>query len=187
MREFKRLETKHLTLRPVALSDAEAMYDYGHRPEVARLAGFPVNQSIDECREFIQMDLAKKGEVTRQRIYAICLKGQDRLMGTVNFAKEIKSDILEIGYVFHPDLWGQGLMPEAVAALVDFGFQELGLRKIEIAVYDHNAQSRRVAEKLGFQLEASLRKRKKIDDIYCDKLIFGLLKEEWEKNDESKI
>ena len=101
--------------------------------------------------------------------------------GTVNFAKEIEPDILEIGYVLHPDLWGQGLMPEAVSALVDFGFTELELHKIEIAVYDHNPQSRRVAEKLGFSLEARLRKRKKIDGYYQDKLIFGLLREEREE------
>ena len=101
--------------------------------------------------------------------------------GTVNFAKEIEPDILEIGYVLHPDLWGQGLMPEAVSALVDFGFTELELHKIEIAVYDHNPQSRRVAEKLGFSLEARLRKRKKIDVYYQDKLIFGLLREEREE------
>ena len=181
MKEFKERITERLYLRPVRITDAEAMYDYGHRPEVASLAGFPVNQSVEECQQFIQMDLDKMDEAVRKRIYAICLKGQDRLMGTVSFAKEIKPDILEIGYVLHPDLWGQGLMPEAVAALVDFGFTELELHKIEIAVYDHNPQSQRVAEKLGFQLEARLRKRKKIDGYYRDKLIFGLLREEWEE------
>lgn len=179
MNEFVSLETERLVLRPVRLSDAEAMYDYGHRPEVAQLAGFPVNQSVEECRSFIQMDLEKAGDETRQRIYAICLKGQDRLMGTVNFAKKIAPDVLEIGYVLHPDLWGQGFMPEAVAALVAFGFQELDLRKIEIAVFDYNHQSRRVAEKLGFQMEARLRERQKVGDVYYDKLIFGLLRKEW--------
>ncbi|HEM3560487.1 TPA: GNAT family N-acetyltransferase [Streptococcus suis] len=183
MKEFKERITERLYLRPIRLMDADAMYDYGHRPEVARLAGFPANQSVEECQNFIQMDLDKMEEEVRQRIYAICLKDQDRLMGTVNFAKEIEPDILEIGYVLHPDLWGQGLMPEAVSALVDFGFTELELHKIEIAVYDHNPQSRRVAEKLGFSLEARLRKRKKIDGYYQDKLIFGLLREEWEEQD----
>lgn len=187
MNEFEKMDTKRLTLRPIRLSDAEAMYDYGHRPEVARLAGFPVNQSVEECQSFIQMDLDKSGYETKQRIYAICLKGQDKLMGTVNFAKAVKSDILEIGYVLHPDLWGQGLMPEAVSALIDFGFKELNLHKIEIAAYGHNPQSQRVAEKLGFQLEARLRQRMKIDDVYRDKLIFGLLREEWEETPDLAI
>ncbi|WP_244295478.1 GNAT family N-acetyltransferase [Streptococcus halichoeri] len=181
MNEFEKMTTARLTLRPVRMSDAEAMYDYGHRPEVARLAGFPVNQSIEECQNFIQLDLSKKGQAVRQRIYAICLKGQDRLMGTVNFAKAIKHDVLEIGYVLHPDLWGQGLMPEAVLALVDFGFKNLKLRKIEIAVYDYNFQSQRVAEKLGFQQEARLRQRQKMEDSLSDQLIFGLLRSEWEE------
>ncbi|MGT2755744.1 GNAT family N-acetyltransferase [Streptococcus ovuberis] len=187
MKEFKELITERLHLRPIRLTDAEAMYDYGHRPEVARLAGFPVNQSIEECQHFIQMDLNKAGDDVRQRIYAICLKNEDRLMGTVNFAKEIEPDILEIGYVLHPDLWGKGLIPEAASALISFGFQELNLRKIEIVVYDHNPQSQRVAEKLGFSLEARLRQRKKIDGSYQDKLIFGLLKADWEKRHENSL
>lgn len=184
MNEFVRLDTERLVLRPVRLSDAEAMYDYGHRPEVARLAGFLVNQSVEECQQFIQTDLDKTGDATRQRIYAICLKGKDELIGTVNFAKTITSDILEIGYVLHPDYWGKGFMPEAVLALVDFGFRELQLHKIEIAVFDYNKQSRRVAEKSGFQLEAKLRERQKMNDVYYDKLIFGLLRSEWEKKNE---
>ena len=59
MKEFKERITERLYLRPIRLTDADAMYDYRHRPEVARLAGFPANQSVEECQNFIQIDLVK--------------------------------------------------------------------------------------------------------------------------------
>lgn len=175
------IQTERLILRPIEITDAPAIFDYGHRVEVARLAGFPANQSLEECRSFIEQDLQKPEEQARLRIYVICLKDLGNVIGTVNFTKEIEKDILEIGYVLHPAWWGKGLMPEAVSALIQYGFQNYNLRKIELVTYDYNKQSQRVAEKLGFQLEARLRQRKQVENTYHDQLIFGLLKKEWEK------
>ncbi|WP_366535867.1 GNAT family N-acetyltransferase, partial [Streptococcus agalactiae] len=56
----------------------------------------------------------------------------------------------------------------------------LNLHKIEIRCYDYNKQSRRVAEKLGFTLEATIRDRKDNQDNRCVNLIYGLLRSEWE-------
>lgn len=96
MKEFKERITERLYLRPIRLTDADAMYDYGHRPEVARLAGFPANQSVEECQNFIQMDLDKTEEEVRQRIYAICLKDQDRLMGRLILRKKLNQIFLKL-------------------------------------------------------------------------------------------
>ncbi|HHV3414225.1 TPA: GNAT family N-acetyltransferase, partial [Streptococcus agalactiae] len=68
----------------------------------------------------------------------------------------------------------------AVAALIEVGFTLLNLHKIEIRCYDYNKQSRRVAEKLGFTLEATIRDRKDNQDNRCVNLIYGLLRSEWE-------
>lgn len=176
---MEHIETERLFLRPIQLTDAPAIFDYGQRVEVARLAGFPVNQSLEEVRTFIEQDLQKSEEQAHLRIYAICLKGDGRVIGTVNFTKEIEEGIFEIGYVLHPDWWGQGLMPEAVGALIQHGFQVYHLRKIELVTYDFNRQSQRVAEKLEFQLEARLRQRKELDGHFHDKVVYGLLREEW--------
>ena len=57
----------------------------------------------------------------------------------------------EIGYVLSREYWGQGLMPEAVKAVIDWLFQEVGLDFIICGHFDHNARSRRVIEKCGFR------------------------------------
>ncbi|MDU6560846.1 MAG: GNAT family protein, partial [Streptococcus vestibularis] len=50
--------------------------------------------------------------------------------------------------------------------------------------FGHNVQSQRVAEKLGFTLEARIRDRKDAQGNRCDSLIYGLLKSEWEVQDQ---
>ena len=57
----------------------------------------------------------------------------------------------EIGYVLSKAYWGQGLMPEAVKAVIDWLFHEVRLDFIIVGHFDRNAQSKRVIEKCGFQ------------------------------------
>ena len=71
-------------------------------------------------------------------------------------------------------------MPEAARALIDLGFKELGLHKIELTCFGTMPKVKRVAEKLGFTLEARIRDRKDAQGNRCDSLIYGLLKSEWE-------
>ncbi|MDS2579133.1 GNAT family protein, partial [Streptococcus pneumoniae] len=92
-----------------------------------------------------------------------------------------EDDVLEIGYTLHPDYWGRGYVPEAARALIDLAFKDLGLHKIELTCFGYNLQSKRVAEKLGFTLEARIRDRKDVQGNRCDSLIYGLLKSEWEE------
>ena len=64
--------------------------------------------------------------------YGIVVKGTDTVIGSVDFNHRHDDDVLEIGYTLHPDYWGQGYVPEAVRALIDLTFKELGLHKIEL-------------------------------------------------------
>ena len=63
--------------------------------------------------------------------------------------------------------------------MIDLAFKELGLHKIELTCFGYNTQSQRVAEKLGFTLEARIRDRKDAQGKRCDDLRYGLLKSEW--------
>ena len=57
----------------------------------------------------------------------------------------------EIGYVLSKAYWGQGLMPEAVKAVIAYLFNDVDLDFIIVGHFDWNSQSRRVVEKCGFQ------------------------------------
>ena len=63
----------------------------------------------------------------------------------------------EIGYWVRRRLEGQGLVTEAVGALTRFAFETLGAQRVEIRADDRNERSWRVAERLGYRLEGTLR------------------------------
>ena len=147
----ERLETERLVLRVRTVADAEDIHAYASLPEVFYPAG-----------------------------YGIVVKGTDKVIGSVDFNHRYADDVLEIGYTLHPDYWGRGYVPEATRALIDLAFKDLGLHKIELSCFGHNLQSQRVAEKLGFTLEARIRDRKDTQGNRSDSLIYGLLRSEWE-------
>ena len=161
----ERLETERLVLRVRTVADAEDIHTYAILPEVAYSAGFPPVKTFED-----------------EVYYGIVVKGTDKVIGSVDFNHRHADDVLELGYTLHPDYWGRGYVPEAAFALIDLGFKDLSLHKIELSCFGYNLQSQRVAEKLGFTLEARIRDRKDVQGNRCDSLIYGLLKREWPYN-----
>lgn len=87
----------------------------------------------------------------------------------------------EIGYELHRSYWRQGIVAEAVSAILTYGFTELGLHRIEAHVDAGNTPSRRLLLKLGFTFEGNLRQRYFFHDHFEDEHCFGLLQDEWLK------
>lgn len=176
------IETDRLLLRQRTIADAEAIFDYAKLAEVSYPAGFPPVATLEDEVYYLEHVLPKRCE--EQNIpsgYGITLKGQDKVIGSIDFNHRHADDVLEMGYVLHPDYWNQGIVTEAAQALIELGFTQLGLHKIEIGCYDYNMGSRRIVEKLGFTLEATIRDRKDAQGKRCADLRYGLLKREWEE------
>lgn len=175
------VETERLYLRQRLVSDAEDIFAYASLPEVTWLAGFPPAESVAEEENYLENIMPKRWiEQNIPAGYGICLKGSNKVIGSVDFNHRHADDVLEMGYLLHPDYWGQGIMSEAAHALLEVGFNLVGLHKIEIGCYSYNKASHRVAEKLGFTLESKIRDRKDAQGKRCDLLRYGLLKSEWE-------
>lgn len=177
----EQIETERLVLRVRTVADAEAIFDFASLHEVSYPAGFPAVRTLKDEIYYLEHILPQRNEKNNLPAgYGIIVKGTDTIIGSVDFPRRYEDDVLEIGYILHPDYWGQGYVPEAARALIDLGFKELGLHKIELTCFGYNVQSQRVAEKLGFTLEARIRDRKDAQGNRCDSLIYGLLKSEWE-------
>ena len=177
----ERIETERLVLRNRTLADAEAIFDFASRPEVSYPAGFPPVKTLED--EIYYLEHILPGRDQKDNLpagYGIVVKGTDGVIGSVDFNHRHEDDVLEIGYTLHPDYWGRGYVPEAARTLIDLAFTELNLHKIELSCFGYNVQSQRVAEKLGFTLEARIRDRKDAQGNRCDSLIYGLLKSELE-------
>jgi ribosomal-protein-serine acetyltransferase len=81
----------------------------------------------------------------------------------------------QLGYWLRSDLAGRGLMTEAAAAAVEFGFDELALHRIELHASPTNCASIRVAEKLGFRREGLMREAARGAGGFHDAYVYGLL------------
>lgn len=144
------LETERLILRPWTEDDAEDLYLYAKDPFVGPIAGWPVHTSIENSREIIREVLSAK------ETYAIVLKPDTAPIGSIGLMfADTGSALLpegeaEVGYWLGVPFWGQGIVPEAVRALIDYGFNYLDLTRIWSGYYEGNDKSKRVLEKCGF-------------------------------------
>jgi ribosomal-protein-serine acetyltransferase len=85
----------------------------------------------------------------------------------------------EIGYWRTKDKASKGIMDDCVKAMIDYGFNELGLHRIQIQCDADNVPSKLIPERLGFKPEGVIRENHKKEGRYSDGLIYGLLKSEW--------
>ena len=176
----EQIETERLVLRVRTVADVEDIFDYASRPEVSYPAGFPPVKTLEDEVYYLEHILPERNQKENLPAgYGMVVKGTDKVIGSVDFNHRHADDILEIGYILHPDYWGRSYVPEAARALIDLAFRELDLHKIELSCFGYNLQSQRVAEKLGFTLEARIRDRKDAQGKRCDDLRYGLLRSEW--------
>ncbi|WP_288166038.1 GNAT family N-acetyltransferase [Streptococcus pneumoniae] len=176
-----KIETECLVLRVRTVADAEDIFDYASLPEVAYPAGFPPVKTLEDEIYYLEHILPERNQKENLPAgYGIVVKGTDKIVGSVDFNHRYGDDVLELGYTLHSDYWGRGYVPEAARALIDLAFKDLGLHNIELTCFGYNLQSKRVAEKLGFTLEARIRDRKDAQGNCCDDLRYALLKSEWE-------
>ena len=145
-----RFETERLILRPWTEDDAESLFEYAKDPAVGPIAGWPVHTSVENSREII------RGVLSADETYAVCLKEDDRAIGSVGLIPPAQShtqagdDEIEIGYWIGVPFWGKGLIPEAVRKLQEHAFLDLGCSAMWCGYYDGNEKSKRCQEKCGF-------------------------------------
>lgn len=87
-----------------------------------------------------------------------------------------------IGYSLDHEYEGRGLMREAVAAVVRFGFEHLNLRRIEACYMPSNVRSERLLQSLGFQVEGLLRSSLEVNGKWEDHRICSLINQEWRRD-----
>jgi ribosomal-protein-alanine N-acetyltransferase len=84
-----------------------------------------------------------------------------------------------IGYWIDRDHAGRGLVPQGVALVLRYGFEDLGLHRLEAAIVPRNVASRRVAEKLGLREEGTARRFLQIRGVYEDHVRYAMTVEDW--------
>lgn len=88
----------------------------------------------------------------------------------------------EIGYSLNEKYRGKGYMLEALKSVIDHGFNEMKLNRIEAFIKPDNAPSKRIIEKLGFKKEGVLREHYKSENQIHDSVVYSLLRSEFEQD-----
>jgi ribosomal-protein-alanine N-acetyltransferase len=176
--QVPRLETARLVLRQIVPDDADDVFAYASDSEVAAWTTWEAHQTLDDSREFI-------GRV--QRWYAdgfggpwgLELKETGRLIGTCGMAITPHHSRAELGYALGRRWWGHGLMTEAVLEALRYGFNDVGLNRIEARCIPANIGSARVMEKAGMTYEGTLREQFYAKGSFVDLKMYSILWHEW--------
>jgi RimJ/RimL family protein N-acetyltransferase len=110
--------------------------------------------------------------------FAIVHAETGRFLGGVGINRiDRPSRVGNLGYWVRMDATGQGVATTAARVAAGIGFDDLGLRRIELLVPVENAASRRVAEKIGAVQEGLLRRRLRVDETVYDAVLYALFPE----------
>ncbi|MBQ9782930.1 MAG: GNAT family N-acetyltransferase [Clostridia bacterium] len=160
------LRTGRLTLRPMQVSDARDMYAYARREDVTAYLLWSPHPSEAYTAEYLRYI---RGRYALGEFYdwAVVENAAGRMIGTCGFTRfDLPHNVGEIGYVLNPDYHGKGYGTEAAERVIRFGFEVLGLHRIEAKFIQGNEASRHVMEKLGMTFEGYRRDGMLIKNVY---------------------
>ena len=173
------LETDRLTLRRMSVGDVDDMYDYARRRDVTEYLLWYPHQSKKYTSDYLRY-IAARYRIGEFYDWAVVEKESGRMIGTCGFTRfDLPHDVGEIGYVLNPDFHGKGYATEAAKRVIDFGFSELGLHRIEAKFMEGNEASLHVMEKLGMTLEGYRRDGMLVKEKYRTIGICSILRDEW--------
>jgi len=173
---FPEIKTKRLLLRRMTDADAPELLFMRSDERVMKYIGRERMRSLEEATAFIQK-INGSVDTNESIMWAIALQEEPGTMiGTICFWNILKDHFrAEVGYMLHPDLWGKGIMKEAVQATIDFGFKEMKLHGIEGHINPENAVSGIVLEKCGFVREAYFKENFYFKGKFSDSAVYSLL------------
>ena len=178
----KTLETPRLILRQFTMEDAQAMYDnWASDPEVTKYLTWPTHGSIDVTR-MVLTDWVESYAKDDFYQWGIELKELGRPIGSISTVNlKEAAEKVEIGYCIGSCWWHQGIMSEAMKAVMDFFFDEVGAGRVEARHDPRNPHSGNVMKKCGMIYEGTLRQADRNNQGICDMVVYSLLASERKK------
>ena len=173
------LETARLRLRKLTPGDAEDVFVYNSDPEVVRYLLWTEHRSLAESQADIERVIKGYDQGSDLR-WGIELKSTGRVIGGCKLTCVLEHKRAEAGYVLAREHWGQGYATETVRAILQYGFYDLELNRIEALTFAEHTASGRVLEKCGFQCEGTMRGYELIKGAFRDLKMYSVLKGERE-------
>lgn len=171
------IDTKRLVLRLPRIEDFERYAQVHAHEDAMRYLGGPIPRHA-AWRKFLQMPGAWM--VQGFAMFSVTDRRDGRWLGFLGPWRPDGWPGNEIGYVFHPDAWGQGYVVEAGAAAMDWAFDTLGWDRVIHCIAPDNVPSQKVAQRLGSTNLGPGRLPAPLDGHPVD--IWGQTREAWQEN-----
>ena len=176
------LSTGRLVLSAPSAADTAAVYEICQDPQIQAWTMVPSPYAYEHARHFVEQAVPAGLAAGTDAVFGIYHAQSGRLLGMIGLhgitGPEAKHGArAEVGYWTAPDARRQGYTAEALRAVCRWGLAELGLQRIEWIAFAGNDASRRLALKVGFTIEGTLRNRMvhrgRRTDIWIGSLIPG--------------
>ncbi|WP_300289930.1 GNAT family N-acetyltransferase [Brevundimonas sp.] len=163
------IRTPRLTLRSARPDDLKAMHAVLSDPRATRWWSTPPHDSLEQTATWLDSMIANGPD---QPDFVIERDGV--VIGKAGFWK-----LPEVGYILHPDHWGQGFAGEAVAASIDHVFGTRDVDDLTADVDPENTASIRLLERLGFVKTGFAERTWEVGGEWKDSLYYGLSRADW--------
>jgi len=175
----RELRTERLTLRRFNAEEAPIMYrNWASDGEVTKFLTWPTHASV-EVSEMVLADWLKNYERDDYYQWAIVFEGEP--IGSIAVVSQNdRIEKAEIGYCMGKKWWHKGIMSEALGAVIDYLFTEVGVQRIESRHDPRNPHSGGVMRKCGMTFEGTLRRSDWNNQGICDASHYSILREEYE-------
>ncbi len=184
----QRIETQRLILRRFKTEDADDMFtNWASDPEVTRYLTWPAHTSV-EVTGYLLSDWVSRYENGGYFNWAMEYRKTGRVIGNISVVRLNENiEAAEIGYCMGKAYWGQGLMPEALKAVIDYLFDVAGMNRISAGHDVNNPKSGRVMDKAGMRLEGILRACGRNNLGICDIALHAIIRADRKTDSELNI
>jgi ribosomal-protein-alanine N-acetyltransferase len=175
------LATRRLVLRRLAVEDADAMFAYLRDPALTEFVAWEHHASVERTVLYLMTVEAAYRDAGLLE-WGVTTRRGGALVGSCGFTRVDPDHArAELGYTIGRKSSGRGYATEAAAEVMRYGFDELGLNRIEAQCAVGNAASERVLAKIGMECEGVLAGRALIRGRFRDVKMFARLRRDWEE------
>lgn len=173
------IETARLRLRLLEEADLADLFEVNGDPEVTRFLPYATWEAPSAGNAWFKrmVDLQASGGALQ---FVVVDKATEKAIGTcLLFRHDEGSARAELGFVLGRKYWGGGYMSEALTALIDCAFENMGMRRLEAEANPRNSASGKLLRRLGFVREGLARQRWVSKGTPHDVESYGLLHDDW--------
>ena len=176
------IETSRLFLRRAIREDAEVMFrNWASDPKVTKYLTWPTYEKVETAYQILDL-WTEEYKKSNYYQWMIVLKELGEPIGSISVVRQNdRVEEAEIGYCIGSPWWHRGITSEALSAVIEYLFLEVGMNRVAARHDPNNPHSGGVMRKCGMKYEGTNRACNRNNQGICDTAQYAILRREWQK------